>query len=137
MNQKESSDGCGGILIGAIVGVFAGYFVYRIVSKIVGPTDPKTETHISGFAAIIAWCICVWIAGNIADGTFAAKFIKTKTINPEVVRLISLTKKSQHGPTQPKRTCPKIFWIRYVINAISKDISAFGKINIAVGSADM
>ena len=92
MNQKESSDGCGGILIGAIVGVFVGYFVYGIVAKIVGPTDPETETHISGFAAIITWCICVWIAGNIADGTFAAKFKKTKTTNPEVVRLPSLQK---------------------------------------------
>ena len=109
MNQKESSDGCGGILIGEILGVFAGYFVYGIVAKIVGPTDPKTETHISGFAAIITWCICVWIAGNIAYGPFAAKFIITKTINPEVVRLPSLKKKSQHGANLTKKNMPEDF----------------------------
>ena len=78
MNQKESPDSCAGILIGIIVGVFAGYHVYGMVAKVVGPTDPKTEVLFSGFAAIITWCICVWIAGNIADGTFTSKFNQSK-----------------------------------------------------------
>ena len=107
MNQKESSDGCGGILIGAIVGVFAGYFVYGVVAEVVGPTGPTEEIYSSGFAAIITWCICVWVAGNIADGTFASKFRQSKTINPEVVGLPSLSKKSQQGANTTKKDTPE------------------------------
>ena len=57
MNQKKSSEGCGGILIGAILGVVAGIIVGGILD--------------SAFAGFIMWCFCVWVGGNIADGTFA------------------------------------------------------------------
>jgi len=80
MNQKESPESCAGILIGIIVGVFAGYHVYGMVAKVVGPTDPTKEVYYSGFAAIITWCICVWIAGNIADGTFTSKLNQSKRL---------------------------------------------------------
>ena len=60
MNQKKSSEGCGGILIGAILGVVAGIVVGGILD--------------SAFAGFIMWCFCVWVGGNIADGTFASKF---------------------------------------------------------------
>ena len=81
MNQKESG-GCSGILIGVILGVFAGYLAYDLVAEVVDATDPNHEALIAGFAAFITWCICVWVGGNIADGTFAKYFSeKTKQDN--------------------------------------------------------
>ena len=60
--------------IGAIVGVFVGYLVASFLDVLTG----NDEVVMTG--GFIAWCFCVWVGGNIEDGTFA-KYFKNRAVN--------------------------------------------------------
>ena len=59
------------ITIGAIVGIFVGYLAGGFLGALTG----SDGTAVMG--GIIAWCFCVWVGGNIGDGSFA-KYFKNK-----------------------------------------------------------
>ncbi len=59
------------ITIGAIAGVFVGYLAGGFLGALTG------SDGVAIMGGIIAWCFCVWVGGNIGDGSFA-KYFKNK-----------------------------------------------------------
>ena len=65
---------CLSIILGAAIGVFAGVFAGDYLGELTGSDG---VAYMGGF---ISWCFCVWVGGNIGDGSFA-KYIKNATGN--------------------------------------------------------
>jgi ribosomal protein L7/L12 len=62
------------ITIGAIAGVFVGYLAGGFLGALTG------STGVAGMGGLIAWAFCVWVGGNIGDGSFA-KYFKNRAVN--------------------------------------------------------
>ena len=62
------------ITIGAIVGVFVGYLAGGFLGALTG------SDGVAVMGGIIAWSFCVWVGGNIGDGSFV-KYFKNETGN--------------------------------------------------------
>ena len=67
------------ITIGAIAGVFVGYLAGYFLSALTG------SDGVAVMGGIITWSFCVWVGGNIGDGSFA-KYFKNKAGNNKTGR---------------------------------------------------
>ncbi len=67
------------ITIGAIVGIFVGFLAAAILGALTG------SDGVAIMGGFIAWCFCVWVGGNIGDGSFA-KYFKNKAGNNKTRR---------------------------------------------------
>jgi len=65
---------CFSIILGAAIGIFAGVLAGDFLGELTGS---EGVGYMGGF---ITWCFCVWVSGNIGDGSFA-KYIKNATGN--------------------------------------------------------
>jgi len=65
---------CLSITVGAIAGIFVGFLAAIFLGELTGSDG---VAYMGGF---IAWCFCVWVGGNIGDGTFA-KYFKNEARN--------------------------------------------------------
>ena len=87
---------CLSIILGAAIGVFAGVFAGDYLGELTGSDG---VAYMGGF---ISWCFCVWVGGNIGDGSFA-KYIKNATGNksfpPE--DLVEMSARSISPASQP------------------------------------
>ena len=70
---------CLSITIGAIAGIFVGFLAAAFLGALTG------SDGVAVMGGFIAWCFCVWVGGNIGDGSFA-KYFKNEARNNKTRR---------------------------------------------------